>query len=152
MLARLGFEVVAWSRTERADPIEVVTGHAGLAALLGRADVLVNLLPLTPATRGILGADGLALLRPGAAIVNCGRGGHVDVDAMVAALDSGRLSHAVLDVFEDEPLAADSPLWAHPKVSVTPHVAAASEPRLAARAVADNIVRHRSGLAVLHPL
>ncbi|MDY7106359.1 MAG: glyoxylate/hydroxypyruvate reductase A [Actinomycetota bacterium] len=151
-LAGLGFRVVAWARRAREAPVEVVSGATGLDDLLRRADIVVNLLPLTPETRGILDADRLARLPHGASIVNCGRGAHVDVDALLAALDAGQLAHAVLDVFDDEPLPVDSPLWDHPGVTVTPHVAAASEPRLAARAVADNIVRHRSGHPVLNPL
>jgi glyoxylate/hydroxypyruvate reductase A len=134
VLARLGFRVAAWSRTPREMAgIECFHGAAGLDAFLARTEILVCLLPHTPATEGILG---LALLRKlkrdgalgGAYLINAGRG-MLQVDAdVLAALDEGSLAGATLDVFPTEPLPAASPLWTHPDVTITPHNSAASVP------------------------
>lgn len=127
VLKRIGFQVVGWSRTPRTmDGVEVFHGAEGLAPFLTRTEILVCLLPHTPSTDGILN---LALLRQlkrdgalgGAYLVNAGRG-KLQVDAdIIAALDEGAIQGATLDVFPTEPLPADSPLWAHPKITVTPH-------------------------------
>jgi glyoxylate/hydroxypyruvate reductase A len=128
--------------------VEVFAGAEGLQAFLAGADMVVNLLPLTPETRGILSAPAFAAMKPGAALINVARGGHMVTADVIAALDSGRLGHAVLDVFEQEPLPADSPLWAHPKVTAWPHVAARTYPETAAFRIAANINRFRSGETV----
>jgi glyoxylate/hydroxypyruvate reductase A len=136
LLRPLGFPILGWSRS---------AGPAALDRLLAEARIVVNLLPLTAETRHILAAPLFARLRPGAGLINFGRGGHQVVPDIVAALDAGQLSHAVLDVFEGEPLAADSPLWLHPKVTVTPHVAAETNAFSAARCTAANIAAFRAG-------
>lgn len=112
--------------------------------------MLVVLLLLTPATRNVVNAELLARLPAGAVLVNLARGEHV-VDAdLLAALDSGRLRHAVLDTFADEPLPAGHAFWAHPRVTITPHVAAASTPGTCAPVVAANLERLRRGTPLLH--
>lgn len=136
LLRPLGFPILGWSRS---------AGPAALDRLLAEARIVVNLLPLTAETRHILAAPLFARLRPGAGLINFGRGGHQVVPDIIAALDSGQLSHAVLDVFEGEPLAPDSPLWLHPKVTVTPHVAAETNAFSAARCTAANIAAFRAG-------
>jgi glyoxylate/hydroxypyruvate reductase A len=100
---------------------------------------------LTGQTRGILNSKILGLVRKDGCIINLARGGHVVTADLVAALDSGHLAHAYLDVFEAEPLAADSPLWAHPGITITPHIAALTEPRTSVGKVAENIERVRRG-------
>lgn len=137
-LKQIGFPVSVWSRS---------TGD--LNQVLAESEILVNILPLTAETRGLLGAETFARMRPGAAIVNVGRGGHVIEADLIAALDSGQLSHATLDVFATEPLPADHPFWAHPKITITPHVAAISEPASTVRCMAANIRRFRAGAPVL---
>lgn len=140
-LARQGFPVTAWRAGEGptgADgAVSVVRGE--LLPLLGRRAVLLNLLPLTERTRGLLDARLLAALPAGAGVVNLARGAHV-VDAdLLAALDSGHVGHAVLDVFHTEPLPETSPWWRHPRVTLLPHVAAATDPRTASAVVAANL-------------
>jgi glyoxylate/hydroxypyruvate reductase A len=148
-LALLGFRLMGWSRRRRdIAGVETVAGEDGLATMLPRTDVLVNLMPLTAATRGMIDAAFLARLKPGAALVNVARGGHV-VDAdLIAALDAGQLSEAVLDVFDEEPLPADHPFWRHPRVHVFPHVAAPTDPDSAAAIAAANIRAFRTGGAI----
>jgi glyoxylate/hydroxypyruvate reductase A len=150
-LAALGFEVAAWSASPKTAPgIACFDGDAGLDAMLARSDILVCLLPLTAATRGILNASLFARLPRdgrlgGAVLLNAGRGGlQVEAD-IVAALDSGALKGASLDVFETEPLPQDSPLWGRPEVFVTPHNAAISHPDSVARAIAEQILAHERG-------
>lgn len=147
----MGFDVAAWSRTPKPDKnIEVFSGDDGLAAFLGRTDILVSLVPLTPATHGILNRSLFAkLARDGAlggpVLINPGRGGlQVEAD-ILACLDDGTLKSATLDVFETEPLPPDSPLWTHPQVTVTPHNAAVSEPEATARYIVDQIRRYEAG-------
>lgn len=138
-LAANGFPVESWGSRDGA-----------LLPRLAAVAVVVNLLPLTPATRGLFNASTLAAMRRGASLVNLARGGHV-VDAdLLAALDAGHLRHAVLDVFQEEPLPAAHRYWMHPKVTVLPHVAAATDPRSAAAVVAANIRRFRAGQPVEH--
>lgn len=127
-LAQLGFKVAGWSRRPRRLPgIGSFSGTAQLGRFLARTEILVCLLPLTPETRHIMNADLFARLPEGAAVINLARGGHLVESDLVAALDSGHLSGASLDVFEQEPLPPSHFLWAHPKVTVTPHVASLTQ-------------------------
>lgn len=142
-LAANGFQVIGWSRTAKEIAgIEASYGEGGLNAVLTRADILVLLLPLTEATRGLLGAETLARMKPGASLVNFGRGALVDDAALLARLDSGALDHAVLDVFAMEPLPPDSRYWAHPRVTVLPHISATTNVATASKIVADNLRRY----------
>ncbi|CAD5373158.1 Glyoxylate/hydroxypyruvate reductase A [Rubrivivax sp. A210] len=138
-IAAQGYRVHGWRRDGGA-----------LAPLLGRAQVLINLLPLTPATRGLLDAKLFAALPPGAGVVNLGRGAHV-VDAdLLAALDAGHLGQAVLDVFHQEPLPADHAWWRHPRVALLPHAAALTDPRSAAAVAVANLRALRDGGVLVH--
>jgi glyoxylate/hydroxypyruvate reductase A len=155
-LARLGFRVAGWSRSKKSMlGIETFAGDNELDGMLARTDVLVSLLPLTAETRGILKYDLFRrLVRDGplggAILINAGRGGlQVETD-ILRALDDGTLAGASLDVFESEPLSAESPFWLHPKVYVTPHNAAQSDPRALAANVLKQIERHERGLPLEH--
>lgn len=137
-LAGLGFPVTAWARGPKEVPgITVVSGPDGLDRLLAGSAILVNLLPLTPETTGICDARLFARLPQRAGFVSAARGDHVVEKDLLAALDHGRIGHAVLDVFEREPLPADHPFWSHPRVTVSPHIASiVDRKRRAALAVA----------------
>jgi glyoxylate/hydroxypyruvate reductase A len=142
-LLDLGFKVVGWSR--RAKTVEGVACYTDLHEVLLRSDVVVCLLPLTAQTQGVLNLENLKKIREGGGVINCARGPHVVRDDLIAVLDSGHLAHAWLDVFDKEPLPEDDPLWTHPKVSVTPHAAALTEPRTAVVEIAKNIEAVRRG-------
>ncbi len=143
-LVTAGFRVAGWSRTPKALPgLDMAHGTDGLPAMLGRCDILVCLIPLTPETRGLVNAERLSALKPGAALINFARGPIVVTDDLIAALDRGHLAHAVLDVFDAEPLAADSPLWSHPGVTVLPHISGPTDLDSAAATVAANLEAYR---------
>ncbi|MEM0948939.1 MAG: glyoxylate/hydroxypyruvate reductase A [Pseudomonadota bacterium] len=145
-LASLNFRVMGWSRTIKTfGGIETFAGDEGLVRVLKNAEILVLLLPLTPSTESVIDAAALALMRDGAVLINPGRGALIDDTALLSALDHGRLTHATLDVFRTEPLSADHPYWRHPRVTVTPHVASATRPDTAARAIAENVRRGEAG-------
>lgn len=145
-LAGLGFDVAGWSRGPKAlSGVDCHSGEDGLDAVLARSEILVCLLPSTPATRGLLDARRLALAPRGAGLINAGRGDLIDDAALLAALDAGALSSATLDVFREEPLPADHPFRRHPRVTVTPHVASATRPGTAAQAVAAQAARLSRG-------
>ncbi len=148
-LAANGHPVTGWSRSAReVEGIVCRSGEADLARVLGKARVVVNLLPLTPQTRGFFDAARLAQLPAGAHLVNLARGAHlVEADAL-AALDSGQLGEMVLDVFAAEPLAPDHPFWVHPRVTVLPHIAAQTDVRSASAVAASNVRRLRTGEAL----
>ena len=150
-LRALGFDVAGWSRSERTVAgVGSYAGAAGLAPLLGRSEILVCLLPLTAETEGILNARTLALLPRGAALVNAARGAHLVEEDLLAALASGQISAAVLDVFREEPLPNGHPSWHHPRIVVTPHVAAFTNPTTAAPIILENIHRFEEGLPLLN--
>lgn len=162
-LAGQGYVVTGWRRgadgSKTPSPLSaavdivhvpIVTGPAALPTLLSSSDVVINLLPLTPDTRGLLNAARFAQMRRGASLINLARGAHVVDEDLLAALDSGQVGHAVLDVFNLEPLPADHPYWTHPCVTVLPHVAAQTDPRSAAQVVADNLLRVQRGEVPLH--
>jgi glyoxylate/hydroxypyruvate reductase A len=142
-LGALGFNVVGWSR--RPKKLAGVTCLTELDTVLERSDVVVCLLPLTAHTRGILDRQAFAKIREQGCLINVARGGHVVIPDLLAALDAGHLAHAYLDVFETEPLPLDSPLWAHPGITATPHIAALSEPRTSVAKIAENVERVRRG-------
>lgn len=150
-LAGLGFNVTGWSRTAKTiDGVTCLHGADGLRAALGTAEILVTILPNTPETTDLLNAESLALLPRGAVILNPGRGNLIDDAALLAALESGQIGAATLDVFRTEPLPPEHPYWAHPKVTVTPHIAAETRPTSAARVIAENIRRSEAGAPLLN--
>jgi glyoxylate/hydroxypyruvate reductase A len=151
MLTAIGFRVVGWSRGPRELPgIETWSGAEGLSEVLGASEILVLLLPATPATENTLDARALAMLPRGARIINPGRGPLIDDEALLKALDNGHVGHATLDVFRQEPLPAEHPYWAHPMVTVTPHIASATRPETASMAIAENVRRGEAGLDFLN--
>ena len=150
-LVRHGFAVAGWSRSAKA--LAGVTDYVGrseLHAFLHRTEILVCLLPLTAETRGILDAETFAGLPHGACVINVARGAHLVEADLLAALESGHLGGATLDVFHTEPLPPESPLWSHPRVLVTPHVASYCLPATAADGVVDNIRRAQAGQPLRH--
>jgi glyoxylate/hydroxypyruvate reductase A len=150
-LLSFGFPVSGWTRTPR--DVEGVTGFHGadgLDAMLRQTDILCCLLPLTPQTRGVINARTLALLPRGAFVINSARGGHVVAEDLLAALDSGHIAAAALDVFEPEPLPAEHPYWGHPRVLVWPHASAITIPSSAAPQVVENLRRAREGRELIN--
>jgi len=142
----MGFDVAGWSRSaRRVKGIANYQGGDGLAALAGRSEIVVCLLPLTPDTAGILDARLFAAMPRGASLVNCGRGAHLVEADLLAALEHGQIAAAILDVFREEPLPQAHPFWSHPHIVVTPHAAAASNPRTAAPIVAAALQRFAEG-------
>lgn len=146
-LRALNFPVRLWGRTAREGALH---GEAGLAEALDGAQIVVILLPKTPETENLLNAARLAMLPRGAVIVNPGRGAIIDDAALLAALDAGQVGHATLDVFRVEPLPAGHAFWAHPRVTVTPHIAADTRAPSAARVIAENVRRGAVGEPFLH--
>lgn len=150
-LAELGFDVAGWARSEKqVDGVQTYAGPAGLGQVLARSEIFVLLLPLTPGTENLINAERLALMPEGAVLLNPGRGGLIDDDALLAALDAGHIAHATLDAFRVEPLPGDHPYWAHPRVTVTPHIASATRKETASLSVAENIRRGEAGEAFVH--
>ena len=142
-----GFDVMGWSRSLKTlEGVRSFHGERGLMDMLSESDILVCLLPLTDATRGLLGKVQLAKLPKSAALINFGRGPILDTTALMTALEEGQLRHAVLDVFDEEPLPETSPLWAHPSITVLPHISAPTSIKSAARIAARNIKAfHKDG-------
>jgi glyoxylate/hydroxypyruvate reductase A len=145
-LMGLGYRVLGWSRTPKSIPgVLTFCGPGGFEPFLAGLRVLVNCLPLTPETRGVLNARTFATLPRGAAIVNIARGAHLVEGDLLAALDSGHLSGALLDVFQEEPLPSAHAFWQHPKIVITPHIAGQAITELMVSQVADNIRRIERG-------
>lgn len=145
-LIGLGFRVTGWSRSPKdVAGVTCLHGDAGLSDALRRAEIAVTLLPDTPATTNILNAETLAQMPQGAFLINPGRGPLIDDDALIAALDAGQIAHATLDVFRVEPLPKEHPFWAHPQVTVTPHIAAETRAITASETIVENIRRSEAG-------
>lgn len=148
-LAGLGFRVSAWGQHARDETtIDYAWGAAGLQRILADAHILINLLPLTTATVDILAAGLFEQLSHGAAIINFGRGRHLNEQDLLGALKTQQLGHAVLDVFREEPLPAGHPFWSHPRITVWPHIAASTDPQSAAPIALQNIAAFRAGRAL----
>jgi glyoxylate/hydroxypyruvate reductase len=144
-LLAAGFRVMGWSRTPKTIPgVKTFAGEIGLNEMLPMADIVVCLLPLTDQTRGLLSAKTFALMKPNAALINFGRGAIVNTADLLNALDRCAISHAVLDVFEVEPLPVESVLWSHAKITVLPHISAPTHRGSASLVAAENIARYRA--------
>jgi glyoxylate/hydroxypyruvate reductase A len=142
----VGFQTAAWTRTPKTVPgIENFHGPAGLRPFLARSEIVVNLLPLTAETESILCARTFAMLPRGACVINIGRGQHVNDDDLIAALDSGHLAAATLDVFRTEPLPTDHPFWRHPGITLMPHTARKTRPDDVVPQIAEHLRRLRAG-------
>ncbi|MEM7488246.1 MAG: NAD(P)-dependent oxidoreductase [Pseudomonadota bacterium] len=149
-LAGLGFPVTGWSRSPKDMPgVRSVTGAAGLREALTGAAITVLLTPLTRSTENLMDAARLSWLPNGAVLINPGRGALVDDAALLAALDRN-LAHATLDTFRQEPLPDDHPFRAHPRITITPHIASATRPETAAKVIAENVRRGEAGEPLLH--
>lgn len=145
-LSQRGYTVAGWSRQAKAiDGIRCLHGAAGLRELLPQTDVLFCVLPATPETHHLLDAETLALMPDGSALINAGRGSLIDENALLARLGAGQLRFALLDVFPEEPLPENHPFWLHPRVIVTPHVAAATVPEEAVRQIVANLAAQARG-------
>jgi glyoxylate/hydroxypyruvate reductase A len=148
-LADFGFRVSGWSRTGTSIPlVRCESGVAGLDAVLADSQLLMLFLPLTHETTGIVDRARLARLLRGAVVVNLSRGELIDDDALLDAVDSGQVAAVYLDVFRHEPLPQDHRFWSHPRIHVTPHVAALTDVTLACRQVADKIRQLEAGDAI----
>ena len=146
-LHALGFAVSGWSRTRKAlDGIRSFAGTSERKAFLAQCDMLVCVLPLTPQTRDVLNTELFADLPRGAWVINVSRGAMLVEEDLIAALDSGHLAGAVLDVFRTEPLPQDSPIWGHPRITVTPHIAGITDPKVALRYVETRVTEMEAGV------
>ncbi|MBZ0129414.1 MAG: glyoxylate/hydroxypyruvate reductase A [Rhodobacteraceae bacterium] len=151
MLKGVGFSVHGWSRSAKSEPgITCHSGMDGLREVLAKSEILVLLLPLTAATEHLLDAARLAMLPRGAYLINPGRGPLIDDAALLAALDTGQVAHATLDVFRVEPLPPAHPFWAHPNVTVTPHIASETRAESASDTIAENVRRGEAGEPFLY--
>ncbi|MEM6680177.1 MAG: glyoxylate/hydroxypyruvate reductase A [Pseudomonadota bacterium] len=150
-LVHHGFDVTGWARSPKSIPgVRCLSGPEGFTTALDGAEILILLLPQTPATERLINAETIARLAPGSCVINAGRGPLIDNAALLAALDSGHLRHATLDVFDVEPLPVDDPFWAHPRVTVTPHIASVTRPETAATSLVAQIMRGEAGEPFWH--
>lgn len=150
-LTAFKFKLRGWSRSEKQIAgIDCFAGQAGLPDFLSGCDILICLLPLTAETRGLLNADLFALLPRGAALINAGRGAQLNEADLLAAMQSGQIGSASLDVFQTEPLPADHPFWRQPRLFITPHNASLTDPQSAARLIAQQIQNDRAGQPLMH--
>jgi glyoxylate/hydroxypyruvate reductase A len=146
VLLALGFDLAGWSRTPKhLSGVESYHGADGFVPFLNRTEILVCLLPLTAETEGIIDRETLAALPRGASVVNAARGGHLVEEDLLAALDSGQVSEATLDVFRREPLPPEHRFWDHPRVMLTPHIASITDPTSSADFVVEQVRRWRAG-------
>ena len=153
VLHRIGFRVVGWSNSAKAvEGVECFSGRDGLASFLAKTHIMVCLLPLTPETRGILNSATFAGLRRGGYLIQVGRGEHLVENDLLAALDSGQLAGAALDVFATEPLPAAHPFWTHPNILVTPHDASDVSLRAVATTLVTTADAIRAGLRPPHAI
>jgi glyoxylate/hydroxypyruvate reductase A len=151
MLGALGFQLAGWARSRKSIAgVAMFAGGDELATFLSGCDIVINLLPDTPQTRGILDARRLAMLPRGAGVVNGGRGTAIVLPDLIAALDSGQIGAAVLDVFEEEPLPPNNPAWAHPRITVTGHLAGYASRRARAASVVATLTALERGEMVPH--
>ncbi|SLN26812.1 Glyoxylate/hydroxypyruvate reductase A [Aquimixticola soesokkakensis] len=138
------FNVLGWSRSQKSlEGITCLSGEDGFDTLLSRSDIVICLLPLTSTTTGLLNAAAFGRMKQSAALINFARGPIVDTAALCAALDAQQIKHAVLDVFDQEPLPAASPLWTQAGITVLPHISGPTDPRTGAQVAADNIRKYR---------
>jgi glyoxylate/hydroxypyruvate reductase A len=150
-LSYLGFPVTGWSQTPKdIEGVKCLTGEEMLDDFLSQTRILICMLPLTPKTRGILNHKTFDKLPAGAYVINVARGQHLNEKDLLAALDSGQLEGACLDVFEVEPLPEDHPFWSHPKIIITPHISSITYPKAVAPQIINNYRRMKSKKALLH--
>ena len=149
-LKKLDFNVTGWSATrKKISGVKSLVGREGLKNILSVSDYLILLLPLTEQTKTIINSQTLKLIKNGAKLINAGRGGLIDDDDLLKALDSGKLSECTLDVFNEEPLPPEHPFWFHDKVTVTPHISAPTQLKSSIKSILKNIARIKQGL---HPI
>ena len=146
-LRKLDFNVTGWSTTEKnLRGIKSLVGLNGLAKILSNSDYLILLLPLTEETKNIINSGSLKMVKKGAILINAGRGGLIEDNDLLEALDRGKLSGCTLDVFNEEPLPPEHPFWAHEKVTVTPHISAPTRLQSSIKSILKNIARIKKGL------
>ena len=149
-LKKLDFNVTGWSATrKKISGVKSLVGQEGLTNILSSSDYLILLLPLTEQTKTIINSETLKLIKNGAILINAGRGGLIDDDDLLKALDGGKLSECTLDVFNEEPLPPEHPFWFHDKVTVTPHISAPTRLKSSIKSILKNIARIKKGL---HPI
>jgi len=147
-IANNGFKISGWSRSQKnLNGVTCLSGEEALPEALGMADIIVNCLPINTSTTGFLDYVKLSQMKAGAAIINISRGQIIEDDALLSFLDSGHISAAALDVFDQEPLPPGSPFWSHPKVHVTPHMSGATNPDTAAKIISQSILTLERGEA-----
>lgn len=150
-LQQFGFKIYGWSRSpKQIECVSCHSGQIGLNEVLSQSDILILLLPNTPETMNILNQQNIRRLPKGASIINPGRGALIVDEHLIDALESDQISGATLDVFRKEPLPQNHPFWSHPKITITPHIAAETRPETAAEVIAKNIRRYEDGKKLLH--